>query len=52
MRKTPIKKRDIVCYEHKKHKLTKKWKRCPKIQSKYSLEEWLKQIKLPNKNDK
>jgi len=36
--------------ENKVRRLTKFWLHCPKIQQRLSLQDWIKQIKEPNKN--
>ena len=47
MRHTPIKKRSLSCYQKKCQKLEKLWNNCPKIQAKYTIEQWLSKIKKP-----
>ena len=45
------KKRTLHTYENKVAKLERVYRSCPKIQAKYSFEEWISKIKKPTKVD-
>jgi len=42
---TPIKKRGQRAYDHKIAKLEKAYRKCPKIQEKYTFEQWISKVK-------
>lgn len=46
-RRSPIKARSESCYRRKVARRTKQWENSPKIQAKYTLEEWIRGIYGP-----
>lgn len=44
------KKRGGACYQKKIDRRTKQWDKCPKLQEKIPLAQWLSCIKKPNAN--